>query len=84
MLKDLLTSKWLWITIFGSIAVGTLPWFIVYFILILPSPTSAMALWLIIVGWGVAAGYKDWTLYKKKEEKWVPGQERARPSDYPT
>lgn len=84
MLKDLLTSKWLWITIVGSIAVTTLPWFVIYCVVALPSPINAIIGWTIIIGWGIAAGYKDWQLYKKKEEKWAPGQERERPKEYPT
>jgi len=84
MLKDLLASRWLWITIVGSIAVVTLPWFLIYFIVVLPFPLNAILNWTIIIGWGVAAGYKDWQLYKKKEEKWVHGMEKTKPRDYPT
>jgi len=84
MLKDLLESKWLWITIAGMILVTLIPWYAIYVILLLPSPINAIVVWSLIIGWGVAAGYKDWQLYKKKEEKWVPGQERERPRDYPT
>jgi len=79
-----LESKWLWITIAGMILVTLIPWYAIYVILLLPSPINAIVVWSLIIGWGVAAGYKDWQLYKKKEEKWVPGQERERPRDYPT
>jgi len=84
VLRDLLCSEWLWITIFGCIAVILFPYIVIFVLLQLPFPFNAIMFWLIIVGWGIAAGYKDWQLYKKKEEKWAPRQDRAKPNAYPT
>jgi hypothetical protein len=49
--------------------VFTLPVVVVWFILTLPTEMKFLSTILIIVGWGVAAGYKDWILAKRREEE---------------
>jgi hypothetical protein len=84
MLRDLLTSGWLWITIFGCIVVGLGPYFFLIVFLQVPSPYSGITIMFITVAWGIAAGYKDWRLYKRKQKERVPGYERTRSTDNPT
>jgi hypothetical protein len=35
----------------------------------LPPPYNAIATFFLIIGWGIAAGYKDWRMSKEREEK---------------
>jgi hypothetical protein len=42
---------------------------IIWFILYLPGELKVVATILIIIGWGVAAGYKDWLQNKRREEE---------------
>lgn len=76
---ELLLSKWLWITIFGGIACLLLGFVVVYVILVLPPPWRGLSMIGIVIGWGVVSGYKDWRLYRSKEEKveWHAGKEES-------
>jgi type VI protein secretion system component VasK len=65
---ELLFAKWLWIIILSCIAIVVFPLFIVWMIFLLPHPLNAIAVWLTIFGWGIAAGIKDWQIHKHKEE----------------
>lgn len=42
---------------------------LVILIVSLPPPYNAVATFLLIIGWGIAAGYKDWRISKEKEAK---------------
>lgn len=72
MSKSLLSEKWLWIIILGVIAVITTPLLIVYFILMLEFPYNTIATIGLVAVWGVVAGYKEWVISKRKEEKQKP------------
>jgi len=65
----ILSEEWLWIIILSLIAILVGPLLIVWFILVLPAELKILATILIVVGWGVAAGYKDWLQAKRKEEE---------------
>jgi len=65
----LLKEKWLWIIVIGVILVTALPLVIVWAILNLPPIIRLVATIAIIIGWGVAAGYKDWIMSKRREGK---------------
>ncbi|MEM3697924.1 MAG: hypothetical protein QXQ94_10615 [Candidatus Bathyarchaeia archaeon] len=65
----MLSEKWLWIIIVLIIIVFTLPGVVVWFILTLPIELKFLSTILIIIGWGIAAGYKDWILAKRQEEE---------------
>jgi len=67
-----LTEKWLWIIIFALILIIVMPLIIVWFILLLPFPLNMISTILLIVGWGVAAGYKEWIIEKRKDEEKKP------------
>jgi len=62
-------EPWLWIIVFSLILIIVLPFAIIWFILTLPPELSFTATIIIIVMWGVAAGYKDWTIQKRKDEE---------------
>jgi hypothetical protein len=68
-LKWLLLNKWLWITIIGVSMVLTLPLVVVYGILVLPLTYRGVATLLIVIGSGIASGFKDWVISKRKEER---------------
>lgn len=70
-MSSILTEKWLWIIILLLIVIMVGPLFIAFFILLLPFPFNTIATILLVVGWGIAAGYKEWILEKKKERKRV-------------
>jgi len=65
----LLFNKWLWITIscLSLIAIG--PFVVLSLILALPLELRGVATLTLIVGWGVAAGCKDWIIARRQEEK---------------
>lgn len=61
------SEKWMWIIILGIIAIITIPLITVWIILKLPPALRLVATILIILGWGIAAGYRDWVLSKRRE-----------------
>lgn len=69
ILREILTSKWYWIIVSIGIAVFLTPYILVLVILYLPSPFNAIMTIGIIIAWGIVAGYKDWIISKKKEER---------------
>ena len=71
-LSWLLLNWWLWITILGMSAILIGPFITIYALLAMPSEYRGLATVLIIVGWGFAAGYKDWVISKRREERVKP------------
>ena len=72
MSKSLLSEKWLWIIILAIIAIITTPLLVVYVILMLEFPYNTIATIALVAVWGVVAGYKDWIISKRKDEKQKP------------
>ena len=68
MIFDLLCEKWLWITILCSIIIVAGP-LLVAFILTLPPELIMTSITLILIGSGIASGYKDWIIAKSKKQK---------------
>ena len=66
---SILTEKWLWIIIVVLSLIVVLPFAIVLLIVFLPFPFNTMATICLIIGWGIAAGYKEWVMSKRKEGK---------------
>jgi uncharacterized membrane protein len=64
-----LSDRWVWIIILSVFAVIVIPLVTVWFILQLSPELKIVATFLIIVLWGVAAGYKDWVKTKREEEE---------------
>jgi len=65
----LFLDRWYWITIFGCCAVMIAPIVVISIIVYLPSPLNAISVIGLIVGWGIAGGYRDWAKSRKNEEK---------------
>jgi len=73
-LEDLyviLFNPWLWIIILSCITIIVVPLIAMAIIVNLPPPMQAVATILIIIAWGIAGGYKEWSMHKRKEEKVV-------------
>jgi len=64
-----LFNKWLWIIIGGMAAIVILPLAIMSIILLSPSWLATVITIFVIIGWGVAGGYKEYLLHKRKQEK---------------
>ena len=64
-----LFNAWLWVIIGVSIAIMVTPIIIVLAFFYLPQPLQVVATILVVVGWGVAGGYKEWASHRQKEEK---------------
>ncbi len=69
------SEEWLWIVVVALAAILVLPILIVWVILSLPDYMKVVATVLIVVGWGFAAGYKDWLVAKRRED------EKSRPAE---
>ncbi len=65
---SIFSEQWLWIVIGALAAIVVLPLLIVWVILSLPDYLKIVATILIVIGWGFAAGYKDWLVAKRHEE----------------
>jgi hypothetical protein len=65
----LLLNRWLWITIFACCAVALGPFMVVFILLFLPDPVKILGVFGIIIGWGIAGGYKDWVQSRRKEKE---------------
>jgi hypothetical protein len=63
------SEKWLWVVIAALAAILVLPLLIVWVILSLPGYMKVVATVLIVIAWGVAAGYKDWLNEKRRNEE---------------
>lgn len=67
--SSIIKTKLLWVIILSAIAIIVLPLFVIWFLLVLPDIVRVIATFLIIICWGIAAGYKDWILAKSEEEE---------------
>jgi len=65
----LLFNRWIWITILSLSLIAMGPFIVISILLALPSELKGVATILLIFGWGIAAGYKDWAIAKRQEEK---------------
>lgn len=64
-----LFNKWLWIIIGAMAAIVVLPLAVMSIILLSPSWLATVFVILIIISWGIAGGYKEYSLHKRKQEK---------------
>lgn len=74
------SDNWFWIIVLSVVLIITVPFFVVWGILYLPPLWAAVATFAIIIMWGVAAGYKDWVISRRRESE-KPGQ---TPEEKPT
>lgn len=66
---EILREEWLWIIILSVIAIIIFPLILIWLVLYLPSELRLIITIVLVIGWGIAAGYKDWLMEKRKEEK---------------
>jgi uncharacterized membrane protein len=69
MLISVMKEEWYWIIVISVILILVLPLAIVWFLLKLPPELAFVATILLLIGWGVAAGYKDWLMARRAEEE---------------
>jgi hypothetical protein len=67
-------DKWFWITVLSVLLIITVPFLVVWGILYLPPMWALVATIGIIILWGVAAGYKDYVISKRRESEEKPEQ----------
>jgi len=68
-MSAVLKEKWFWIIVLAvSLVIGA-PLLVVWVILNLPPLYQLLATVLLVILWGVAAGYKEWVIEKRKEEE---------------
>jgi hypothetical protein len=64
-----LFNQWLWIIVVCAGAIVVFPFLVLIALMKSPPWLGATVTILIIVGWGIAGGYKDWLMHKHKQEK---------------
>jgi hypothetical protein len=69
VLWSIVTSRWYWMIVAMAGAIVITPFLLIILIINLPPPLNFLSTILIVIAWGVAAGYKDWIIAKAKEEK---------------
>ena len=82
LLDITLFNKWLWIIIGAMCTIFVAPFLIIYVVLMSPSWLSTTIIILVIIGWGIVGGYKDWSLHRRKEEKARLAAQEAIPFNY--
>jgi hypothetical protein len=72
----IIREKWVWIIIGMCILVMVCPYLLMWVIIQLPEALRASLVWLIILGWGIAGGYKDWLMDGEKRKQPPPQSTR--------
>ena len=68
----LLLNRWFWITVLGCWAVMVGPLIIITLMIYLPAPVKVAGLFGLLVGSGIAGGYKDWVKARRQEQQLQP------------
>jgi len=68
ILTKVLTEKWFWTVVILLTLIFVMPFVVILALVYLPFPLNTIVIIVILVCWGVAAGYKDWMTSKSKEE----------------
>ena len=82
LLDITLFNKWLWIIIGAMCTIILGPFLVMSVVLMSPSWVGATIMILVIIGWGIVGGYKDWSLHRRKEEKARLAAQEAIPFNY--
>ena len=82
VLDATLFNKWLWIIIGAMSLIVVMPFFIMSAMLTSPPWIGTTITILVITGWAIAGGYKDWMLHKHKKEKSRTTLQETLPFDY--
>ena len=77
-----LFNRWLWIIIGAMCTIVMVPFFIMFIALSSSPWVSTTVVILVIIGSGIAGGYKEWALHKQKEEKTKVSGQEAIPCNY--
>lgn len=71
---DTLKERWFWYIVLALTLIIGSPLLIIWVIINLPPIFQLLATIILVVLWGVAAGYKDWVIEKRKEEEKKAGK----------
>lgn len=66
---EILSDRWFWIIIVSAALIIIIPLIVVWTIFYLPPELKLLATICIVILWGVASGYKDWIISKRKSEE---------------
>jgi hypothetical protein len=77
-----LFNSWLWIIVGAMMAIVIGPFAIMFVLLQSPPWLAAAIIILVIIGWGIAGGYKEWLLHKREQENPKPTGRDVDPFDY--
>jgi len=67
--SSFLTEKWLWIIIGSLVLILVTPLIVLWVILTLPPVLKVTATIILLICWGIVAGYKDWIVSSRGEKK---------------
>lgn len=76
------SNKWFWITVLSVSLIVTVPFIAVWGILYLPPVWALVATIGIIILWGVASGYKDYVVSKRRQSEEKPPQASEEKPDH--
>jgi len=71
-MAEILREEWFWIIVLSLIAILIFPFILIWLVLSLPPELRVIITIVLIIGWGIAAGYKDWLREKRREEERKP------------
>jgi hypothetical protein len=64
----ILKERWFWIIVVAAMSIVTVPFLILILLLNLPPILSFVTFILLMISWGLVAGYRDWLRARRKEE----------------
>lgn len=70
-MSSVLKEQWFWIIILSVCMVIATPLLVIWIILQLPFPYNLAATFILVIIWGIVAGYKEWIIEKRKEKEKV-------------
>ena len=71
-------NRWLWITILACCVIAVAPFMVIGLLLVLPYPLKTVGVFGIIIGWSIAAGYKDYVQTNRREREFAKNSELAK------
>jgi hypothetical protein len=71
----IIRQKWIWMIIGICSAIALIPSLLIWAISQMPEMVRPIPVWLLIFGYGIAAGYKDWLIDSKKRGKPKPPEQ---------
>lgn len=66
---EVLSDRWFWIIVVSAALIIIIPLIVIWTIFYLPPELKLVATIFIVILWGVASGYKDWVISKRKSEE---------------